>query len=102
MESVLKAPGTKRYKLTYGGLLSNFAFKFNLRRFTLVTASAATRYVARLRPSDGETGLPQFLEIEGLFTQGSRPGRTSGESIGGIFEMDTSDWSHGTTSIPET
>jgi hypothetical protein len=28
----LKAPGTKRLKLTFDKLLSNFAFKFNLRR----------------------------------------------------------------------
>ena len=28
-------------------------------------------------------------------TQGSRPGRTFGESIGGILEMDSSDWSSG-------
>ena len=36
-----------------------------------------------------------LLEIEGLFTQGSRPGRTFGESVGGILEMDSSDWSSG-------
>jgi len=30
----LKAPGTKRLKLTYDKLLSNFAFSFNLRRCT--------------------------------------------------------------------
>ena len=36
-----------------------------------------------------------LLEIEGLFTQGSRPGRTVGESVGGILEMDSSDWSNG-------
>jgi len=31
----LKAPGTMRLKLEYGKLLSNFAFKFNLRRYSL-------------------------------------------------------------------
>jgi len=36
-----------------------------------------------------------LLEIEGLLTQGSRPGRTFGESVGGILEMDSSDWSSG-------
>jgi hypothetical protein len=36
-----------------------------------------------------------FLEIEGLFTQGSQPGRTIGESVGVILEMDSSDWSNG-------
>jgi hypothetical protein len=29
----LKAPATKRLKLRYDGLLSNFAFNFNLRRY---------------------------------------------------------------------
>jgi len=32
----LKAPVTKRYKLKYDGPLSNFAFKFNLRRYTVL------------------------------------------------------------------
>ena len=32
MRSKLKAPGTERLKLKYDNLLSNFAFKFNLRR----------------------------------------------------------------------
>jgi len=36
MESTLKAPGTKRLKLKYDNLLSSFAFKFNLRRYTPV------------------------------------------------------------------
>jgi hypothetical protein len=34
MEPKLKPPGTKRFKLEYDGLLSNFAFRFNLRRYT--------------------------------------------------------------------
>ena len=40
-------------------------------------------------------GHAEILEIKGLFTQGSRPGRTVGQSIGGILEMDSSDWSNG-------
>ena len=36
-----------------------------------------------------------LLEIEGLLTEGSRPGRTFGESVGGILEMDSCDWSSG-------
>jgi hypothetical protein len=32
----LKAPGIKRLKLKYDKPLSNFAFKFNLRRYTMV------------------------------------------------------------------
>jgi len=39
----------------------------------------------------------EILEIEGLFTQGSRPGRTVSEreSVIGILEMHSSDWSNG-------
>jgi hypothetical protein len=33
MQPTLKAPISKRLKLTYDDLLSNFAFKFNLRRY---------------------------------------------------------------------
>jgi len=44
---------------------------------------------------DYMTSPVYLLEIEGLFTQGRRPGRTVGESVGGIFEMDSSDWSNG-------
>ena len=32
----LKAPGTKRLKLIHDGPLSNFAFNFNLRRYSAV------------------------------------------------------------------
>ena len=45
--------------------------------------------------SVGVTYHAYLLDIEGLFTQGSRPGRTVGESVGGILEMDSSDWSNG-------
>ena len=52
-----------------------------------------------LNLSVGETGLPEILDIEGLFTHGSRPGRTFGESVDGvhdgILEMDSSNWSNG-------
>ena len=34
IEPTSKAPGTKRLKLEYDKLLSSFAFKFNLRRYT--------------------------------------------------------------------
>jgi hypothetical protein len=33
---MLKPPGTKRLKLKYDELLSNLAFKFNLRRYNMV------------------------------------------------------------------
>jgi len=45
--------------------------------------------------SVGVTSHPYLLEIEGLFTQGWRPGRTVGESVGGMFKMDSYDWSNG-------
>ena len=41
------------------------------------------------------TGHADLLEIEGLFAQGSQPGRTVGESVGGILEMASPDWSNG-------
>jgi hypothetical protein len=45
--------------------------------------------------SVGVPGNAYLLEIEGLFTHGSRPGRTVGESVGGIFQIDMFDWSNG-------
>jgi hypothetical protein len=45
MKSMLKAPGTKRLKLTCDGLLSSFAFKFKLRRYTQEIALEASRLV---------------------------------------------------------
>jgi len=45
--------------------------------------------------SVGVTCHAYLLEFEGLFTHGSRHGRTVGESVGGILEMDSSDWSNG-------
>ena len=48
-------------------------------------------------------GLVLFIssEIDGLITQGSRPGRSFCESVGGVFEMISSDWLNGTYSIPD-
>ena len=48
-----------------------------------------------LKLSFGRTSPFYLLEIEGLFTQGSRPGRTFGDSVGGFLVMDGSDWSNG-------
>ena len=60
----LKAPGTKRLKLKYDNLLSSFAFKFSLRRYTqaraeaevaaAASAEAASRREARLTEQRGE------------------------------------------------
>ena len=35
MKPTLKAPGPQRLKLEFDGMLSNFAFTFNLRRYTM-------------------------------------------------------------------
>jgi len=48
-----------------------------------------------LKLSVVQTSPDYLLEIGGLFTQGSRPGRTFGEAVGGILVMDSSDWSNG-------
>jgi len=45
--------------------------------------------------SVGVTCDAYLLELGGPFTYGSRPGRTVGESVGRIFQMDCSDWSDG-------
>jgi hypothetical protein len=41
MKPALKAPGTKRLKLTCDETLSNFAFNFKLRRYTKAGLAAA-------------------------------------------------------------
>jgi hypothetical protein len=47
----LKAPGTKRLKLDYDGPLSNFGFKFNLRRYSL---GATAVHGARVHDAEDE------------------------------------------------
>jgi len=44
MKPTLKAPGTKRLKQKKYKLLSSFAFKFNVRRYTLASASGLRCY----------------------------------------------------------
>ena len=44
IEATLKAPGIKRLKLELDVLISSFAFKFNLRRYTLVTLPTLLRH----------------------------------------------------------
>jgi len=39
MKPTLKGPGTKRLKLQYYGPLSIIAFKFNLRRYNVVSST---------------------------------------------------------------
>jgi len=40
IKPILKPPGTKRLKLKYDKLLSNVAFNFNLRRYTVAQKEA--------------------------------------------------------------
>jgi len=42
IKATLKAPGTQRLKLQYDEPLSNFAFKFNLRRYNSVWSIGAS------------------------------------------------------------
>ena len=58
------------------------------------SARAFLSFPFRLKLSVGRTILFHLLEIEGLFTQGWRPGRTVGASVGGISEIDSADWSN--------
>ena len=51
IQPALKAPGTERLKLIYDGPLSNFAFKFNLRRYT--KSEVWTTKVGRCRLTPG-------------------------------------------------
>jgi hypothetical protein len=48
-----------------------------------------------LKLSVGLNSQVYLIEIEGPFTQESRPGRTFGESVGATLKMDNSDWSNG-------
>ena len=47
---------------------------------------------ASIKLSVGGTCPTDLLEIEGLLIQGTRRDRTVGEPVGGILEMDSSDW----------
>ena len=53
---------------------------------------AIPRHVMSFKLSVGRTGPFYFLEIEGVFTQGSRR-CWSGYLVGRIFALDGSDWS---------
>jgi hypothetical protein len=48
IKSTLKAPGSKRLKLEFDELLSNFAFKSKLRRYSLASPAAAAEAGKRL------------------------------------------------------
>jgi hypothetical protein len=62
---------------------------------SLVLEHLPPRGPPALKLSAGVTGHAYLLEIEGLLAQASRHGRTVGETVGGMFDMDSSDWSNG-------
>ena len=75
---------------------SNVQFRLgNVDAFQLADGRGLQSSTLQLKLSVGVTCHPYHLEIEGLFTQGWRPGWTVGESVGGIFEVESSDWSNG-------
>jgi hypothetical protein len=48
--------------------------------------------MAYLKLSVEDPSVPDLLELEGLLTLGSPRGRTVGEPVGGIFQMDNLYW----------
>jgi hypothetical protein len=58
-----------------------------------ITAMVGSTF--QLNLSVGGTYPSDILEIEGHFTQGSSSGQTVGELVGGVVEMDSSEWSNG-------
>jgi len=64
MKPVLKAPGSKRLKPKYDNLLSNFAFKFNLRHYIegyadiMVTCGSGDYTFAGAPESSAPTPMP--------------------------------------------
>ena len=60
MKTTLKTPGTKRLKLKHDEQLSNFAFKLNLRRYTM--AALVAQGCAEIRWLAGKMGArPETL-----------------------------------------
>jgi len=62
MKPKLKAPGTKRLKLSYDGPPSNLAFKFNLRRYSegFKDLHGTIIYDPRFDTTDGTT-TPDYV-----------------------------------------
>ena len=72
MKPKLKPPGYQGLKLEFAGLLSNFAFKFNLRRYTehvelflscatLRTITEAWRHVYNAEPRHPQSWLSLYF-----------------------------------------
>jgi hypothetical protein len=58
VKPTLQAPGNKRLKLKYDELPSNFAFKFDLRRYTWAFSSGGTRPAMSLKSRCPSTAGP--------------------------------------------
>jgi hypothetical protein len=72
MKATLKAHGTKRLKLNFDILLSNFGFNFNLRCYTLVGANfAPSRWLAA--PALGPALTPLLTGTPANGAGGDRP-----------------------------
>jgi len=56
MKPMLKAPGSKRLKLTFDEQLSSFAFKLNLHRYTMARRAKADNQRSRDRLTPAEVG----------------------------------------------
>jgi len=57
MKPTLKAPESKRLKLEHEKTLSNFAFKFNLRRYNVDIPAAVPKYLVRRCSLTVSTGV---------------------------------------------
>ena len=73
MKPKLKPPGTKRLKLEYDGLLSNFAFKFNLRRYTMAELRGRMEAAER----DAADSGAQVMRVEGAAAAAAAGARVS-------------------------
>ena len=62
IKPALKGAGIKRLKLKYYELLSNFPFKFNLRRYNKVRPAEKERILARVN-----TTSQSIIELRQIF-----------------------------------
>ena len=61
MKPRMKPPGTERLKSEHDGLLSNFGFKFKLRRYSVLVRDAAQYIAGRgLHSSTSQLDLSRF------------------------------------------
>ena len=70
IKSTLKAPGTERLKLECDVLLSNFAFDFNVRRYTKVGLGRSLLNCRWFSDSDSMDFFPRSHELFDVETIG--------------------------------